>query len=122
MTTNNSSQLTKIIERLWFKTREGEMKWTQILGPTTFETRLGDFSITLNGPAMNVNLDRAISINVKKLDGTDVAKSSTSQNALRSLSTGYTQITSQTQEVLKRLWEHVSNRDSELDELIKILG
>ena len=57
---------------------------------------------------------------IAKLDGTEVAQTGTG-NALAILSAGFTPLPPTSTAVLEKLWEYITNRSSDLDELLKIL-
>jgi hypothetical protein len=112
-----------MIDRLWSKTKDGALKWNQLGSATSFEVRLGDFSIQLRGPpAMSVGLQRGVMLKILKLDGTEVATVGTGMNSLAALAAGHTLIQSNTEAILEQLFKHVSSRDSDLDELLKLLN
>lgn len=119
----NQSQIAQMIDRLWSKTKDGALKWNQLGNATSFEVRLGDFSIQLRGPpAMSVGLQRGVMLKILKLDGTEVATVGTGMNSLAALAAGHTLIQSNTEAILEQLFKHVSSRDSDLDELLKLLN
>lgn len=116
----NTSQVAQIIDRLWARTNEGTLKWTQLGGLPSYETRLGDFSISIRGPATRTTIDKGLFMKIAKLDGTEVAQTGTG-NALAILSAGFTPLPPTSTAVLEKLWEYITNRSSDLDELLKIL-
>jgi hypothetical protein len=111
--------MAQMIDRLWLKTQEGALKWNQLGSMTSYETRLGDFSIQLRG-SPTVGLNRGVTLKVSKLDGTEVANVVTG-NSLAALATGYTSVPPSAASVLEQLYKHVSSRDSDIDELLNLL-
>lgn len=109
-----------MIERLWEKTQAGSLKWSQLGSLTSYETRLGDFSIQLRG-SPNVGLNRGVALRVAKLDGTEVTNVSSVNNALAGFASGVTVIPPSTSATLERLYQYVSSRDTDLDELLNLL-
>lgn len=116
----NSAQMAQMIDRLWAKTEAGALKWSQLGSMTSYETRLGDFSIQLRG-SPNVGLNRGVTLKVSKLDGTEVANVATGGNALAALAGGLTAVPPAASSTLEQLYKYVSSRDSEIDELLKLL-
>ena len=43
-------QISSIISRLLSKTSEGDLSWAETIKNRSFQTRLGDFSVTITGP------------------------------------------------------------------------
>lgn len=81
--TNNTLQLSKLLERLWAKTQAGDIHWEQLSDARSYQTRQGDFVISVTGNRIGLGGPNTTLI-VKKLDGRTVAQAST--GALNALS------------------------------------
>jgi hypothetical protein len=127
----SSPQITDLATKLWNRTQAGGLAWEQF-GDGSFQTRYGDFVISINSfltpgtlGGISSMVMPNVSLTVKKLDGKLVFGSNSSQsiNSLAAAlgSKGTPTIPVEAQQTLQRLYTHLNNRDTELDELLKIL-
>jgi hypothetical protein len=118
---NNSVQIAQLVERVWAKTRENILKWEQGNEPTKFVTRLGDYAITLNGSGNSVFPSMSsVRMIVQKLDGKTIADISVG-GTMASVSSTLGNVDSTTEAHLRTLYKFVSSRNTELDDLLKLL-
>jgi hypothetical protein len=113
----NIAQIETIIDRLLSKTETGSLRWDSTTGPGRYQTRLGDFVVMLQGTSGPI--ESAVSLEIKRLSGTSVATVSTSQ--LNALMTRRTSLSDQGRQKLESLFQLVSDRSSDLDELLDLL-
>jgi hypothetical protein len=120
---NNSFQLSQLIGRLWERTQVGKVPWEQLSDQARFQTRQGDFLITVWGsllPGFGVN---QASLEVKRLNGVVVAQTGTGAGNPFAMTFGSAQgITDLARQQLNQLLEYLADRNTDLDELLRTLG
>jgi hypothetical protein len=121
---NTAAQLAQIINKLLQKTISGQQKWTPSVMANKYQARFGDFAVEISGqPGIGTNYLSTLSsasIKVTKLDGSRVAEAGGTQSALSTLS-GQDALDGTAQSNLNRLYSLVSDRSSDLDELLKLI-
>lgn len=120
---NNALQTSQLIDRLWLKTQSGDLSWEQLSDRSNYQTRLGDYVISVSGVKGGLG-GPVTNLLVKKLDGRTVIKASTGlANALSTYGTGeQDRLAPQAQDTLNRLFAHLSNRSTDIDELLRLIG
>lgn len=118
----NSFQIATLLERLWAKTREGSIKWDQLSDNASYETRLGDFSISVRGSPVGGLLNQGVRLKVSRLDGKLVAAASTgSSSSISELLDGFVPLTAESASILQQLYGFLTDRSQDMDELLRLL-
>lgn len=120
----NPVQLGQLIDRLWQKTRDGVITWEQLSDRKTYQSVHGDFVVQLSeGPPQGLASARNphADISVRRLSGTVVAEASSAH--VNALATSFLEpdLSTQAKEKLRELYQYVSDRNPDLEELLKIL-
>ena len=125
----NSSQIADLVNRLWAKTQSGSLSWEQLGNQNAFQARLGDFVIVISRPypsalgGIGAVVAADVDLLVKRLDGKTVYSTQAPTNALGGLlgTLITTHLSNETKAVLQQMFAYLSNRDTDLDELLKLL-
>lgn len=130
----NTTQISDLVSRLWAKTQSGSISWEQLGHQNGFQSRLGDFVVIISRPlsfGSNVaGIGSAaapeVELLVKRLDGKTIYSTQAATNALGgsllgALSASSAYLPSETKTTLRQMFGHLSNRDTDLDELLKLL-
>ena len=123
----NTEQISHFIAKLWNNTQMGSVSWEPLINSRGFQARLGDFAIILTAPsdmqiaAFGGNPDEP-DILIKRLDGRTVF-SSQRTSALSSISQliPSTPLSGQSLAVLRQIYRYLSARNTDIDELMKLL-
>lgn len=116
----SSLQISQLITRIWDKTHSGELSWEQFSDRSKFQTRLGDFVISLSG-SKNLGSPITIVLSVRKLDGNTVANISVGPINVMNFTFEHEQLTPPSEATLRQLYSHLSNKNTDLDALLNLL-
>jgi hypothetical protein len=113
---NNYTQLAQIVKKLKDGTLVGSVIWEQGILPHHYQTRFGDFLITISGNMFSSisTLESMPSLEVKRLDGRTIAKVGRNISATD-------QIPPDLETELRQLYSMLSDRSQDLEELLKII-
>jgi hypothetical protein len=119
---NNIVQISQLLDRVWVRTQAGELNWEQLSERSSFQTRLGDFVIALSGSPKRIFGESAsANLTVKRLDGRIVANATAGASNALAFQPTADRLPPQSQETLLRLYNYLEDRNTDLDELLKIL-
>jgi hypothetical protein len=124
----STTQVVDLIKKLWSHTESGGITWEQFADGRTFQTRSGDFVISLSsspnpfgGVGSSGGTPYDVTITVKRLDGRQIFNASTAQtNALHAFGDKL-EIPAASRATLAQLYNHLNNRDPDLDQLLRQL-
>jgi len=113
---NNYSQIAQIVKKLRESTLKGSAAWEEGVVPNVYQTRFGDFLITIAGDGFgNINTISSFPrLEIKRLDGRNVAK-------LGGTNTIIDPIPAEIMGELRQLYSLLADRSKDLDELINII-
>jgi len=126
----NSSQISDLVNKLWARTKGGSITWEQFTNQNGFQARFGDFVIVISKPfsynpgGITPVIANDVDLLVKRLDGKTIFTTQAPSNALGGLLntlTMGTTVPNETKTVLRQMFAYLSSRDTDLDELLKIL-
>jgi hypothetical protein len=114
-------QLTELISRLLEKTRQGEISWKSSVSSGSYVARFGGFQVRiegsrgLGGPSANLA--------VLRLDGSIVEQVSTNPFATAAeVISGRGPLSQEDRDNLQELYDVVSDRSTDIDELLRAIG
>jgi len=114
----NNIQAGRLIERLYERTASEDIKWDRSVGPSRYQVRFGDYIIQMFDNGMRAYSLDAVTLEIRKLDGSLVESIGGSTNALlpnKKLPQGNVS-------QLAELFDLVNNSNADLDELLKLIG
>lgn len=132
----NPLQISQIVDRLYAQTKNGKISWEQLSDRKSFQARMADFAITLSGKLSNAEGLASVLINrlggeatltIRKFDSQIVAEARTNKYPLTAASAtsiygNYDALDEKTERKLIELFAFLSDRNSDLDDLIKLIG
>lgn len=114
----STEQMNLLVQRLYERTRVGAVKWDSTLGKNRYQARFGDFIVLLQADNSPLESNMVITLDIKRITGTFVASITTSMVTMISRRTN---ISAETQEALRNLFELIDNKSDEIAELIELI-
>lgn len=121
---NSSMQVAQVIDRLLSRTKNGNQSWKNSAVGNKYQTRIGDFTVEVTGQTSSI-FPPSARIKITKLNGIVVAEAGSSSSGVVATISGRagnpSYLDSHSQAKLNELYEILSNRSDDLDELLSLL-
>jgi len=114
---SNTEKVEAIISSVYNKTISGQIEWKPAFGERTYQVRVGNFVILLDGGPTSLY---GLCLTIRKIDGSVVANIPERNNALIELNNVY-RVSSVHWQFIRDIFAFIDNREGDLDELFDLL-
>lgn len=118
---DKSKQVARIVERLLELTESDDLRWRPV-AQNVFDVRLGDYSISISESGARGGPFSSLTLSIKKMDGKEVAVVAAGRNALITGALGGIMVDESVIQKVRRIYEIISDSESDLEKILKLLS